>query len=232
MWVEAQGAVVRFVGVRRPAAVGRRCGGGKRGRVRGFSAAARRRLRLFLGRLRPTWGVFITLTYASDVGAVEAKADLHRFARWLLSHGFEAVVWRMELTEAGRIHFHLLCFCWRRRPPYIGQVRLSEAWGRGFVWVEWVDKGHRRRLLRYISKYVGKPAGSLDKAHISDAEGLGRWWGVYGRQAVEYACFGRFALAVVPDWLRQEVGRVWSWLAERGVYVCRFTFVAGDYVTL
>jgi hypothetical protein len=68
--------------------------------------------------------------------------------------GFEAVVWKQEFQARGAVHFHLLAFSWRRRPPWVDKDELANRWALGFVWVEFFDKG---RVLSYVAKYVRKP---------------------------------------------------------------------------
>ena len=132
-------------------------GGGKRGKVTEFSDRSRKRLTRLLHRLSPAWGVFITLTVAdASVSPQHAKRRLWLLIRWLRNKlGFEAVVWKQEFQARGAVHFHLLAFAWRRRPPWVDKDGLATRWGLGYVWVEFFDKG---RVLSYVAKYVRKPA--------------------------------------------------------------------------
>jgi hypothetical protein len=131
-------------------------GGGKRGRVTEFSDRSRKRLMCLLHRLSPAWGVFITLTIAdASVEPQRAKRRLWLLIRWLRNKlGFEAVVWKQEFQKRGAVHYHLLAFAWRKRPPWVERDELANRWGLGFVWVEFFDKG---RVLSYVGKYVRKP---------------------------------------------------------------------------
>jgi hypothetical protein len=121
-----------------------------------FSDRSRKRLTRLLHRLSPAWGVFITLTVAdASVSPQQAKRRLWSLIRWLRNKvGFEAVVWKQEFQARGAVHFHLLAFSWRRRPPWVEQEELANRWALGFVWIEFFDKG---RVLSYVAKYVRKP---------------------------------------------------------------------------
>jgi hypothetical protein len=131
--------------------------------------------------------------------------------------GFEAVVWKQEFQARGAVHFHLLAFSWRRRPPWVEKDELANRWALGFVWVEFFDKG---RVLSYVAKYVRKPVtqdggdpdggdpaggdpsggdpavGAGGAVHLTDTaiseqggeqDAPGRFWGVVGREALVWA---------------------------------------------
>jgi hypothetical protein len=194
-------------------------GGGKRGKVTEFSDRSRKRLTRLLHRLSPAWGVFITLTIAdASVEPQRAKRRLWLLIRWLRSKlGFEAVVWKQEFQQRGAVHYHLLAFSWRRRPPWVDRDELANRWGFGYVWVEFFDKG---RVLSYVGKYVRKPAAQpatgaspepvppadpvyLTYADISeqeDGQHPGRYWGIVGRQDLVWAKV--ILLDVLPEHLQ------------------------------
>jgi hypothetical protein len=194
-------------------------GGGRRGKVTEFSDRSRKRLTRLLHRLSPAWGVFITLTVAdASVSPQQAKRRLWLLIRWLRSKvGFEAVVWKQEFQQRGAVHFHLLAFSWRRRPPWVEQEELANRWGLGYVWVEFFDKG---RVLSYVGKYVRKPAAlppegasptaepPADPVHLTyadiseqdDGQHPGRYWGIVGRQSLVWAKV--ISLDVLPEHLQ------------------------------
>jgi hypothetical protein len=140
--------------------------------------------------------------------------------------GFEAVVWKQEFQARGAVHFHLLAFSWRRRPPWVERDELANRWGFGYVWVEFFDKG---RVLSYVAKYVRKPAADppegasppavppadpvdlTDTAISEQEEGQypGRFWGIAGRQNLMWAEV--ILLDVLPEHLKE----VFSKLLER-----------------
>src|SRR5205085_8035023 len=98
-----------------------------RGRIRRFSANARRRLMRFMARLRMKGvrATFITLTFKGYPSNAEAKRALHAFMSHLRRTFPKAsACWRMEYQKRGAIHFHLLCF----DLPYWPQKELQETW--------------------------------------------------------------------------------------------------------
>jgi hypothetical protein len=183
-----------------------------------FSDRSRKRLTRLLHRLSPAWGVFITLTVAdSSVSPQRAKRRLWPLIRWLRKLGFEAVVWKQEFQVRGAVHFHLLAFSWRRRPPWVERDELANRWGLGYVWVEFFDKG---RVLSYVAKYVRKPAadppegasppavppaGAVDLTYADiseqeDQQDPGRFWGIVGRRNLLWAKV--ILLDVLPEHLQ------------------------------
>jgi hypothetical protein len=172
-----------------------------------------------LHRLSPAWGVFITLTVAdASVSPQQAKRRLWSITRWLRKLGFEAVIWKQEFQARGAVHFHLLAFSWRRRPPWVERDELAKRWALGFVWVEFFDKG---RVLSYVAKYVRKPAADppegaspeavppaqpvdLTDTAISEQEDQqdpGRFWGIVGRRNLLWAEV--ILLDVLPEHLKE-----------------------------
>jgi hypothetical protein len=194
-------------------------GGGKRGKVTEFSDRSRKRLTRLLHRLSPAWGVFITLTIAdASTSPQQAKRRLWLLIRWLRNKlGFEAVVWKQEFQQRGAVHYHLLAFSWRRRPPWVERDELANRWGLGYVWVEFFDKG---RVLSYVAKYVRKPAAlppegasptavpPADPVHLTyaaiseqeDQQDPGRFWGIVGRRNLLWAEV--ILLDVLPEHLQ------------------------------
>jgi len=117
----------------------RRCGGGIRDRVRGFSRTSRRNLlcrlasinrrafRAFKGRM-----IFVTLTYPKqypedpELCKGHLKALRKRLERRYKSF---AAFWRMGIQRRGAWHFHLLLFVGPTFGP-IGELRrfISSVW--------------------------------------------------------------------------------------------------------
>src|SRR5215207_3959326 len=106
----------------------RRCSGGNRDRVRGFSRASRRNLlrhlasinrgafRAFKGRM-----IFVTLTYPGEYPQDPELCKRHLKAlRKRLQREFKpfAAFWRLGIQKRGAWHFHLLLFV----GPSIGPV--------------------------------------------------------------------------------------------------------------
>ena len=158
----------------------RRCGGGIRDRVRGFSRASRtnllRRLasinrsafRTFKGRI-----VFVTLTYPDEYPKDPelCKRHLKAFRKRLQRmYGSFAAYWRMGIQKRGAWHFHLLLFV----GPSFGPLEELHR----FISTSWyevtgkVSEGHLRTGTRneaekrwkqatsYVERYLAKPRSS------------------------------------------------------------------------
>lgn len=173
-----------------------RFGCSRRGVVSTFSSRSRRRLREKLHRLRwPSFVLFLTLTVDPSSLPSNLKYHLHRFlVGFLKQYSGWGVVWKMEFTQSGIPHFHVLLIPPPHvRVPFVPHDELSRRWGLGFVWVERV---FHNRVAAYLAKYVykagpypsGRPGGwwesvSLDLTDISETPsggGLGRFWGLRG----------------------------------------------------
>jgi hypothetical protein len=174
----------------------RRCGGGIRDRVRGFSRESRRNLlirlasinrrafRAFKGRI-----IFVTLTYPHEypedpeVCKNHLKALRRRLQRKV---GEFAGFWRMGIQKRGAFHFHLLLFVGPSFGP-IGELRrfISSSWHevtgkiseghlRAGTSVDVVKK--RKAATSYAERYMAKPE--------EFPEGLqtGRIWGIWNEQ--------------------------------------------------
>jgi hypothetical protein len=172
----------------------RRCGGGIRDRVRGFSRTSRtnllRRLasinrsafKAFKGRI-----IFVTLTYPKhypeDPGLCKRhlKALRKRLQREYGS--LFAAFWRLGIQERGAWHFHLLLFVKPSfGPPDKLRRFISSSW---YEVTGMVSEGHLRTGTRveavkrwreatsYVERYMAKPEDF--------PEGLetGRIWGIW-----------------------------------------------------
>lgn len=167
----------------------------KRGKVRIFSARSRSRLIQTLCQFAtdrlPPGILFETLTYPRHYSPSPAQwhADLDDWAnRFVAENPGAFFVWKLEFQKRGAPHFHLLIFGVPWTPKLLEQLQLKwRSW-----WYEIVgssDRRHARRgahlevvasvaqVVRYTSKYVGKPDESIR------ADGTGRIWGVRNRAA-------------------------------------------------
>lgn len=198
----------------------KREGGGKRGEVRGFSAASRSRLRGRFGDLRREevgMGLFVTLTYPVEVGRdVDCKAHLDAFMKRLHRRWPNAAaVWRKEWQQNGMPHYHLLVL----GVPFIPHEWVARAWYRvvGSGLEKHLQAGTEvrrvhtyRQACSYLEKYMGKVSNDAP-----EGVGTGRLWGVSGpleRYAapvllVELSARQGFALARVLDGLRRSWAR-------------------------
>ena len=185
---------------------GPRRGGGSRGRVRGFSAASKRRLMraaaaIEWGKL-PGWAAFVTLTYPGEAGAQfiardgqQARRDLRRFKERLRRHlaKLEAplrALWKLEFQRRGVVHWHLLVVV-----PETEGVKAFRRWVRD-AWWEAVGsgdgvarfvgttvkpwQGERRLIGLYFAKY-GAKLGAKAYQDVRPHDGAwGRSWGLWG----------------------------------------------------
>lgn len=190
--LEAQGS---FVALAVKHYAGSKVGGGRRGRIVGFSKASRRRLLRKLARLDNTRPKFVTLTYPGDYPDPQtAKKHLRAFLQRIRRRASEAsAVWRLEYQDRGAPHFHILAYNW----PYISFETVKMWWGEIigvpydltlFVRIEQVRS--KRGTMYYASKYMGKPTSkpAAGAFFISDAYlYAGRVWGVFNAGFLPFA---------------------------------------------
>jgi hypothetical protein len=129
--------------------------------------------------------LFITLTYPRDWPGSWAtwKRQLDTFLKRLArKFPHRGGTWKLEPQRRGAPHFHLLV----AGVPFIARPWLSQAW---YESVGSHDARHlaagtqvqlarsHRGVLSYAAKYTAK----REALPASWAEGVGRWWGVFGR---------------------------------------------------
>jgi len=174
----------------------RRCGGGIRERVRGFSRASRtnllRRLasinrgtfKAFKGRI-----IFVTLTYPGEWQEDTEVCKRHLKAlRKRLHREYEsfAAFWRLGIQKRGAWHFHLLLFV----SPSFGPLKVL----RRFISSSWyevtgmISEGHLRAGTRVEAVKKWREATSYVERYLAKPEefpkGLetGRIWGVWNEE--------------------------------------------------
>lgn len=200
-----------------------RIGGGKRGKVVGFSRGSRKRLlekmaRLDVSKARP---LFVSLTYPAEfpdcgVARRHLRALLKRLGRRFPRL---SVVWRLELQRRGAPHFHLLVWgvkflsvgllraLWAGVIGYVGSARLQLDVSKLRSW---------RGLLSYVAKYMGKVQAAYEVADMGSGGGqldystylaglFGRVWGVF---RADHLPWGRLD-QVAGDW------GPWFWRVKR-----------------
>jgi hypothetical protein len=167
--------------------------GSRRGVIRAFSRASRRRLMRFMARLkvRKIRATFLTLTFSEMVTHEQAKIVFKRFAmRLRRSFAQASAVWRLEYQpKRGAIHYHLLVF----NLPFWRQADVQKTWeqctteARSIVDIRLVHGA--RSVMAYVSKYIAKvdneaPA-SLDDGsyqHEGREPALARFWGYINKE--------------------------------------------------
>ena len=169
----------------------------KRGRISGFSKAARWRMKLRVNKMKLPKGEaglpsFVTLTYPGDDYSHDAKTwkrDLDTlFKRLKRKFPLSSAIWKLEPQKRGAPHFHLLV--WGVNDDRVMADLHLMQWLPA-VWHTIVGSSQAAHLVRgvlvksvwswggiqsYLSKYMSKlPEGELS----SDWEYPGRWWGVF-----------------------------------------------------
>ena len=184
-----QGASILKVSKAEPT---KQTGGGRRGVVKGFSGAARRRMMNYMAgiRLDAALPVFVTLTYPYIFPEPkQSKKHLKLFIQRLKRAFPEAGgIWKLEPQERSAPHYHLLV--WGSSQKAL-RAWVPEAWheiaGGG-------DEKHllfhegkfnnkhcveqvrfRGGMMNYASKYIGK---TFEVAGW-DSKAVGKFWGTF-----------------------------------------------------
>lgn len=200
--------------VRPIASMGRPLGsGGRRKAITGWSAASRRRLRQVLISHYPPegWAVYgACFTIPGEVPTFEEARAM--WAAWRLQAVKEGVaaIWRMEVQQRGAMHWHVVIAC--EHPDQM--LCLKQAWyaisgyrmelpgaARHAVHVE-PDVWQEGKAWRYLCDHTSK----RKQAQIAKGVGVGRAWGVIGkdvwrvwrggRHVVSEKAFFRFLRAI------------------------------------
>lgn len=169
----------------------------KRGRITGFSAASRRRLRRTVHAVdRSSDALFVTLTWHEERPTPEeAHRALDRFWKRLTrKHGGLSAVWKMEPQERGVPHFHLIVYGTNFLPAqYLSRIwhectaERSTQHRLSGVDVERVKQGQDGKLMAYLSKYMGKEIEGWPEEGGPAWEHPGRFWGLLNRGALPVA---------------------------------------------
>lgn len=166
-------------------------GGGRRGKVRSFSSAARRRMLYTVAQCGGAVPIFITLTYGrewpDDPTTLNKHVDLF-WKRLVYSHdrgGELAMIWKKEWQRRGAPHFHGLLYLADGSSPWVCKDWIAINWAQvtGDVSEAHVASGTRVEALRssnggkyYCAKYMGK------EQSIPRGIKTGRMWGVLARK--------------------------------------------------
>jgi hypothetical protein len=163
--------------------------GGRRGRVKAFSEASRKRLELIAASAGIEFRSMLTLTYHAKSEAWEddaarngrivarSKRDLNRFLT-TLRRELGAYLWVQEFQARGVLHYHVLC------ERVVEESRASLAWCRATdalddaaalkhaVKVESIQGEKSARW--YLGRYLGKGRQKLLPAGVEAGK---HWWG-------------------------------------------------------
>ena len=185
-------------------------GGGKRGRIKGFSRQSRRRLMCTIGAIRRDAKLpnFVTLTYPDTFPTVErAKRDIDIFFK-RLERQFPQVgyIWKLEPQQRGAPHYHLLVWGCDEGQLFRWVVNnWYEIAGDGDLnhWKFHAGalKGTRpcvqqvrsfKGVWSYASKYIGK---TFEVADWGD-QWTGRFWGIGNRDNIPFGKLVELSLNV------------------------------------
>jgi len=169
----------------------------KRGKIKGFSKASRKRLLNSLYSLSELPSYFITLTYPKDYPLTSRKwkRDLNVFDK-ALRRVFPGYwfYWKLEPQKRGAPHFHLLGSFGPMGDKKNFRILcrwLSETWFRivGSNDIKHLRAGTnikrvegKRAIRIYLSKYTGKQFTLQDLPECWGEPG--RFWGIIGRKNV------------------------------------------------
>lgn len=171
----------------------------KRGAIKQFSKAARKRLFVLFHKMNVVSFLFITLTYGQHFPtAKDSKRHLKMFIQRLKrKYPNVAGVWRIEFQKRHAPHYHLLltnvkfipkeeiCSMWEE---VIGQRFVNQT-GKTFTRVERIKS--KKHALSYVSKYVGKVEKRAQRVSgfnsVSYQTAFGKHWGIVGREHLPFA---------------------------------------------
>jgi hypothetical protein len=168
-------------------------GGGRRGNIKGFSAASRRRLMVTIARIKrdAALPLFVTLTYPDKFpDPKESKEHLQAFFR-RIKRAWPGcgLIWKLEPQERSAPHYHLLMWgvdldqAQKKIPSMWYEIAGGGDW-RHLAWHKG-ELGHGnkncvqkvnsfRGVWAYASKYLGK---TFEVSGWGD-KWTGRYWGV------------------------------------------------------
>ena len=160
-------------------ATGRR-GGGKRGTVKGFSYQSCLRLRktlLSADYSKPCFGMAITFE-SSVLPCMILRRHL-RVEKDFARLGVDAIIWRLEQTRRGTLHFHLIVWAADEMAARHALCRAYELGGNYYVNISernCVRGLDDKRSVAYLSAHEAKRK-QYQVVHLSGV----RPWGVLGR---------------------------------------------------
>lgn len=178
---------------------GKLIGGGKRGKIQGFSFASRRRLMYTIAKIKLDAELpdFVTLTYPNEFPSPsESKRHLDIYLKRLLRFFPDiGLIWKLEPQERGAPHYHMLAWGVQTHDLFLFTIKnWYEIAGNG-------DQKHlafhmgafgnrmcvekvlsRKGVMRYASKYLGK---TFEVAGW-DETWTGRYWAVVNRENIPF----------------------------------------------
>ena len=208
-----------------------------RGKVRGFSYEAERRMRMILEDTIDLWEVLAVLTYPGQFpfDGRKVKRDVHVLIMWLKRQGVSDIFWGLEFQKRGAPHINFLL------SSRVDKEKLSKKW---FEIVGSGDARHlvsgttiesiknKERLPTYVVGYTYK----RDQKDVPENfENVGRFWGCT-RKSTENATYtyrykderalleamrpvAEFYQAKMDEWSRGKE-KPYTWRFRGNSFVC------------
>ncbi len=202
-------------------------GGGRRGAIKGFSRASRRRLLYRVAECGDALPIFVTLTYGASWPDNPVVWKRHLDTWWKRVKREDSTlgaIWKLEFQKRGAPHFHLLVYRKDKGRPFLEMTWVAHSWAAvtGDESPEHVRAGTRVEAIRsvrgamfYASKYLAKSDGpSPDPACLH----AGRVWGCLSGSnlpiettsiwfsTMEAAAFRYHLAQCVADWRSKAKG--------------------------
>jgi len=158
-----------------------RVGGGKRGKVTGFSEGSRRNLMFLFRNTEGRFPVWIDLTYPGEYpsdGEV-SKRHLRAFLAFLKRRGIDDI-WKLEFQERGAPHYHLVV------SKCVEYYEIQKVWDR-IIGNDWKARGEKHSsstsvgAIKSVAQLYYRVQKYFTKRDQTDVplgyENVGRFWG-------------------------------------------------------
>ena len=202
-------------------------GGGKRGKVEGFSYQSCLRLRkTLLGAdyTKPCFGMAIT--FESSVLPCMILRRHAQVAKHFYRLGVDAIIWRLEQTRKGTLHFHLIAWAADEMCARHALCRAYEIGNNYYVNISernCVRGLDDKKSVAYLSAHQAKRK-QYQVVHLSGV----RPWGVFGR--AKLPCLPFESLNVGSDKVFYRIYRSYrKFLLTRGECYVKVRFDSGAH---
>lgn len=165
--------------------------------------------------------LFVTLTYPRRYPGSWPiwKAQLANWWKRLKRRCPQAsVTWKLEPQDRGAPHYHLII----TGVPFLAKAWLSRSWYQvvGSKDLRHLAAGTQvQRVKRYrgVLSYAAKYTAKAQQLPADWQDGVGRWWGCYGREAIGISWSWAY-LSEREYWVLARVvrGLIWSRQRPRG----------------
>lgn len=164
---------------------------------------------------RARWrAAMLTATYRPGVewSRRHISECLKNMRQWLKRRGIECrYVWVMELTKAGKEHYHIVI--WLPMGRKLPKLDDAGWWPHGSTRMEWA-----RCAVGYVSKYVSKGGDGINLAKGARMYGVGgltddalleaRWWALPQWMRKRVPLGGKATRSKGGGWLDHDTGEI------------------------